>query len=595
MPDNVTTNTPNASEKVFSTRQLIKFLLQLIRPYGRAFWLASLANLVMNIVSLYPAYAIAKIITFLATYSSGVSTKAMWTTLVFWIIAIIVRNAGFNLSKYYAFNVSEQAALDLHVQSVRHLCNLDISWHERENSGNKLKRINKGADGVDKILRLWVTSMLEIVVSYIGMVFVLQRFSNEIAIGIIFFILSYGFVSYRLTKRATAANDINLQYEERLSGQSYEAIANIRTVKVLSLQEPFMKRISDLAAETYQKIQRRIFLYQSASGFSMFYGNLLRFAMLIFILWGIVHGKYELGFFVLFWAYFNNIWEAAQDLTKISHEYSEAKYAIARVYHLLHEPVMIDDETNKIDFVDEWKKISFVDVSFAYGDNEVLRNISFEIKKGEKIGIVGLSGAGKSTLVKLLLKEHEGYTGDILFDYTSIREMKKRSYLRRVAVVLQDTEVFNFSLKENITIADADSKRDRRWLDRALTVSHVQDYVAKLPQGIETLIGEKGIKLSGGERQRLGIARAIYKNPEILFMDEATSHLDLESEEKIRDSLHEFFQDITAVVIAHRLTTIKEMDRILVIEGGKIIESGTFTQLRKKKGRFYDLWEKQNL
>ena len=132
-------------------------------------------------------------------------------------------------------------------------------------------------------------------------------------------------------------------------------------------------------------------------------------------------------------------------------------------------------------------------------------------------------------------------------------------------------------------------------LGRALAVSHVSEFVSRLPNGLDTLIGEKGVKLSGGERQRVGLARAIYKNPQILFLDEATSHLDLESEEKIQATLHEFFGTVTAVVIAHRLTTIKEMDRIIAIEDGQIIESGTFTELYKNRGRFYDLWEKQKL
>jgi ATP-binding cassette subfamily B protein len=138
-------------------------------------------------------------------------------------------------------------------------------------------------------------------------------------------------------------------------------------------------------------------------------------------------------------------------------------------------------------------------------------------------------------------------------------------------------------------------KTNEKLLQRAIKTSHVSDFLGKLPQGMDTLIGEKGIKLSGGERQRLGIARAIFKQPELLLLDEATSHLDLESEEKIRDSLKTVFKSVTAIVIAHRLTTIKEMDRILVIEEGRIIEQGSFDALYKSKGRFYDLWEKQRL
>ncbi len=234
-------------------------------------------------------------------------------------------------------------------------------------------------------------------------------------------------------------------------------------------------------------------------------------------------------------------------------------------------------------------------LSFAYGKAKVFENLSFRINRGERIGIVGLSGAGKSTLFKLLLKENEDYTGEILFDGVPLRKIKKSSYYKQAAVVLQETEVFNFSLKDNITIANSAQAKHRAALKKALDTAHVSEFVRRLPAGVDTMIGEKGVKLSGGERQRLGIARAIFKQPEILFLDEATSHLDLESEEKIQDSLHQFFQSVTAIVIAHRLTTIKDMDRIFVLEQGQLIESGSFADLYSKQGRFFELWEKQKI
>ena len=164
-----------------------------------------------------------------------------------------------------------------------------------------------------------------------------------------------------------------------------------------------------------------------------------------------------------------------------------------------------------------------------------------------------------------------------------------------MAVVLQDTELFNASLRDNITITNQKEEKNEKLLENSIKTAHVRDFMAKLPDGIESVIGEKGIKLSGGEKQRVGIARAIFKNPQILLLDEATSHLDIESEEKIKDSLHKFLKSVTAIVIAHRLTTIKEMDKIIVIENGKIIESGNFAGLYGAKRRFFELWEKQKL
>jgi ABC-type multidrug transport system fused ATPase/permease subunit len=233
------------------------------------------------------------------------------------------------------------------------------------------------------------------------------------------------------------------------------------------------------------------------------------------------------------------------------------------------------------------------ELSFSYGNKQVLHRLSLTIRRGERVGIVGVSGAGKSTLFKLLLKEHENYEGQILLGGVPLRHISRDELFSHSAVVLQDTEVFHFTLRDNITLANLPHAKDEALLEKALQVAHVTDFLPRMPEGVETYIGEKGIKLSGGEKQRVGIARAIFKQPEILFLDEATSHLDVESEEKIQDSLHQFFHSVTAVVIAHRLSTIKEMDRIVVLEEGRIVEEGSFDALHDRKGRFYELWEKQ--
>lgn len=563
-----------------STRELIRFLLQLIRPYRRTFWFGSFLRFATDILNLVPAYALASIINRLSAhdYSSGI-----WYFVGLWPAVLVVQYLGRTVAKYYGYLTGERIALDAHIQTVEHLFLLDISWHERENSGNKLKRILKGTDGIDKLIRLWIDSIIEVIVNYIGVVIVLFHFSHGVAGAALVFLVTFFMLSYRLIGKAAATGDQVNQFEERLSGQSYEAVNNIRTVKVLDLAQGFSDKIKLYASETLAKIKERIYRYRVYGIVTELYSITFRFLIVAYIVYGIIQGRFEVGFLVLFWAYFSRIWESARELADSTQQFSDAKYDIARLHATLHEPINIDDESNKLDFAEDWKTIRFIDVSFAYGDNEVLKNISFEIKRGERIGVVGLSGAGKSTLIKLLLKEHESYTGDILFDDVSIREMKKSSYLKRVAVVLQDTEVFNFSLKENITIASQETENEFERLQDALHTAHVTDFIERLPDGINTLIGEKGIKLSGGERQRLGIARAIYKKPEILFLDEATSHLDLESEEKIQDSLHHFFQEVTAMVIAHRLSTIKEMDRILVIEHGQIIDSGTFEELKKRR------------
>ena len=183
-----------------------------------------------------------------------------------------------------------------------------------------------------------------------------------------------------------------------------------------------------------------------------------------------------------------------------------------------------------------------------------------------------------------------------MLDTTSFKQMNRQSYIDNVAVVLQDTELFNLSLRENVTIANVSPTRpDRLSIEQVIHMAHLDDVVANLPQGINTVVGEKGIKLSGGQRQRVGIARALYRQPDILFMDEATSHLDAYSEKQIQQALHESMHKFTAIIIAHRLSTIKEMDRIIVLEQGRVKESGTFKELITKQGSFAKMWKEQKL
>jgi ABC-type bacteriocin/lantibiotic exporter with double-glycine peptidase domain len=186
------------------------------------------------------------------------------------------------------------------------------------------------------------------------------------------------------------------------------------------------------------------------------------------------------------------------ELSDVTQDFIIAKFSIKRMTDVLREPVRIDAQSGKQSFPQNWQTISLQNVSFSYEHNTVLQDISFTIKRGEKVGIVGLSGAGKSTLFKLLLKEHESYTGSILVDTVPLTDISKEDYFKYSAVVLQDTEVFSFTLRENITLANNEQAKNEVLLEKALSVSHVQDFLPKLPLGIDTPIGEKGIKLSGG-------------------------------------------------------------------------------------------------
>lgn len=582
-------------EKIFSTRELLHALVRFLSPYRGHFLLASLARLVGDLVWLYPSYAFAAVVSFFSHWHTGEPVTLVWYLLGGWGVTAIIRHGGQYLARTQGFLATERAALDAQTQGMEHLFHLDMSWHEQENSGNKLKRLERGAEAIDRIGRIWLNNLIEIVVNLTGMVFILATVDRFISGATVIFVIIFYLLSSTLLRRASAAaREVNAK-EEDLSGILFEGINNIRSAKVLNMSSALLAVVRKTAQEVFIKVRLRVLRFQSRNLILGLWGNTFRIFAFLFIAFGIMQGRYDVGFLVLFYGYFARVYESVNELSDVVQDLVISKYAIGRMMDILDEPIYKEGKDANKTFPENWKTITVKDINFSYGGHQVLKHLSFTIHRGERLGVVGLSGAGKSTLFKLLLKENENYTGEILFDDLSLKNIKKSSYYDHASVVLQDTEVFNFTLKENIAIALQTKAKNGKALAQALDIAHVSSFLERLPQGLETLIGEKGVKLSGGERQRVGIARAIYKKPDLLFLDEATSHLDLESEEKIRDSLHVFFKQVTAVVIAHRLTTIKEMDRILVLEKGELIEEGSFDELYKRQGRFYELWEKQKL
>lgn len=586
----------DSAKPLYSDREVIRDLYGFLKPYRVKFWAATILRLLSDIVWLYPAFGIARLVTILSGTDTG-DAKFAASMLVIggYVLAALIRYLSLYASRMLGFWASERATLDAQNLGMAHLYDLDIAWHEKENAGNKLKRITSAGDAIDRSIRIWFNNLIEVAVNALGMTVILATVDRFISVAIGIFALIYFFLSRFLSKRASAAaRGVNVT-EEVLSGVMFEGVNNIRTVKALGVIKQTMGIVNRAADRAFSKIQVRLSRFQTRDLYLSFWSNAFRVGCFIVIVSGIVRGIYDVGFLLLFSGYFNRILDSVANLSDSVQQWVIGKHSISRLMDILHTPAFPEGEFATQSIPKNWKKIRLEQVSFSYGGHDVLSDVSFTIHRGERIGIVGLSGAGKSTLFKLLLKENEAYRGEIFIDDVPLRSIKRSSYYEKATVVLQETEVFNFSLKENITIAQTGKKADIKALNRALEIAHVSAFSEKMPQGIETIIGEKGVKLSGGERQRIGIARAIYKGPDVLFMDEATSHLDLESEEKIQDALHIFFKEVTAVVIAHRLTTIKEMDRILVLEGGKILEEGSFAELQKQQGRFFELWEKQKL
>lgn len=579
--------------KPISYWQLIKLMAKAVRPYRAQFWLGTLLRLSSDITFLFNAYALSRMIDWLANYQAGSSLRPFWILLALWALGYFIIVNVRQLGKYYIYKTAEQTNIDAQRAAISHVESLPIAWHEREGSGTKMKRIHNGGEAFEKLLRIWVDNIIEISSNFVGIIVILA-FINPVISGIMLaFLITHLLITVPMVSKAAASARAVDRLEEDFSGLAYEVLHNIRTVKVLDIFGRLSRLLEAQATRIMGAITRRIHSYRFKSAMQGNWALLFRIPVIVMLALGVASGRYTITIFALFNFYFTALRTSVEEFSNISEDVTKSRYHIARWHSFFLEPTTRPGTAH---FPLTWHELALRDVSFSYNEHStVLKNISLTVQRGQKIGVVGLSGAGKSTLFKLLLKENEVGGGSITIGEVPLSAIDKHSYYQNVAVVLQDTEVFDFSLRDNITMSAANGTFDPGRLERALTVAHVKDFLNRLPEGLDTLIGEKGVKLSGGERQRLGIARAIYKEPQILFLDEATSHLDLESEEKIKDSLHQFFQNVTAFVIAHRLTTIQEMDKIVLIEHGEIAESGSFSELQKTHGRFFDLWEKQRL
>lgn len=305
----------------------------------------------------------------------------------------------------------------------------------------------------------------------------------------------------------------------------------------------------------------------------------------------VIYGNLTVGTMAAFIAYIDKLYNPLRRLVNSSTTMTQAIASMDRVFELLDETYDIKDKETAITCEGVKGHIVFDRVDFAYDEEEkdVLQQIQLDVKAGETVAFVGMSGGGKSSLVSLIPRFYDVTAGRILLDGTDIRNFKVRSLRDNIGIVLQDNILFSESVRMNILLAKPNATEDE--MIAAAKAANAHDFIMNLPEGYDTRVGERGVKLSGGQKQRIAIARVFLKNPAIIILDEATSALDLESEHLIQEAMEKLSKDRTTFIVAHRLSTITHADRIVLIENGQIIESGTHEQLMNKQGRYYSLYQ----
>jgi len=577
-------------EMKYSTKEYVKDLWRLLgRNKGQFILLTSLLG-IASLLALVPSIIVAKTINFFTNYNGGGLASFYWYLGILLIVGIVATFIRLG-SKHYFGILGYRIQKNVRLEYFQKLMEGDLVWHDKENTGNKMEKIGKGVSSIGSFMSFYLNRGIDTVVSVVGIIIVFTYFDLKYALLTLVFITVYISVEFFLNKKFAEKTYLAQIATEQSSGNSYEFSSNITTVKSLGIEKSLNdkmllqeEKVLNAKNEKKRANTQKWITVQVIS--SIFY-----VIFLYFVGKDVVVGAIAVGYIVIYVNYVVKIQGVLNDFSNSLGDLTDIKYSIKRMIDINHSISSIRDTGTKT--LRNWNSLSIKNLSFGYKTEEVLNNFNLTIKKGEKIGLVGRSGSGKSTLFKLLLRLYLPKEGMIYFDSHSIVELKKDFIVDKISIIPQETELFNLSFKDNILLARNDGG-DYVLYKKALLISQCLPILSKLKDKDATLIGEKGIRLSGGERQRLGIARGLYKDSDIIIFDESSSNLDYATEKKIQDGIDKHLKDKTLIISAHRLSTLKNMDRIIVLDRGKIGEEGTYDQLVKKKGIFYDLLRKQD-
>ncbi len=367
----------------------------------------------------------------------------------------------------------------------------------------------------------------------------------------------------------------------------HDIFGGIRVVKVFGMESYEQKKYEEVIARQRDLRKKEETLWNTITPAVHFFMGIGEYIVLLYAGTKILGLEMTLGELTQMTSYMSIIYEPLNYFSRIPRILIRSITSTAKIFEIIDEEIDVSDAENAVETEIEGN-VEFKNVNFGYDSHKnVLEDISFTAKKGEMIGIVGHSGAGKSTLINLIMRLYDPDSGSILIDGRDIKEISQRSLRKNMGVVLQETYLFTGTVFDNIAYAKRDATRDE--IIRAAKLSGAHKFIIKLPDAYNTVIGERGYTLSGGERQRIAIARAILGNPKILILDEATSALDTVTEKIIQDALKKLIENRTTFAIAHRLSTLRNATKLIVIDGGRIAEIGTHEELLKKKGIYYEL------
>lgn len=494
---------------------------------------------------------------------------------------------GIFQQRMYAF-LGQTVLFDIRKQLFEHLQFLSVSYYDKRQVGAVMSRVTQDTSALQEFLGWHIPFLFSQLVLLIGISIVVLSLNWRIALLVL---IPTPIVAYLTRTVGRRIHHLFHRVWDRWSkviGVLNSALAGIRIVKAFAQEEREAQRFSQRA---YELTMNTIWAEQLWATFMpplfFLFGST---PLLIWYFGGkeVIYGGMTIGTLQAFISYTFMLLGPIQAVTRVINWLNRALAATERVFEILDTPPEVIDDENAIPMPHIEGRVEFRNVTFGYDKYmPVLHNISFEVKPGEIIGLVGRSGAGKTTIINLICRFYEAQEGQVLIDGVDIKKIKLKDLRNQIAIVPQDAYVFAGTVRENIAYGKPDATLEE--IIEAAKAANAHEFIMNLPYGYDTPIGERGVMISGGERQRIAIARAILKNPRILILDEATSLVDTETEKQIQEALDRLMQGRTVFAIAHRLSTLSNAHRLIVIEDGKIVEMGTHKELLKKRGIYYQL------